>query len=367
MRVLIAAGGTAGHVFPGLALAARLRDRAGAEVRFIGRAGGTESRMVPPAGVPLVTVEARPFVRRATPAALAAPFSALRAAHRCRPFVRGADVVVSMGGYVGVPVSIAAWREGRPLVVHEQNAVPGAANRLAARWAKVVALSFAEAADRLPRRTVTFVTGNPVRERVLRVPMSRETLRAEAHRRFGLEPDRHTIVVFGGSQGALHLDRATLGAARRLAGRSDLQLLLITGAAHEEEVRLHMPRTGELIVRWLSFVEEMELVYAAADLVVSRAGATTIAELAVCGLPALLVPYPYATARHQEANARALQRAGGASVLLDDQLTPVTLSERIEELLGGPEQLRAMAERSEAFGRPAAADALADVVVGVLP
>ena len=351
MRVLIAAGGTAGHVFPGLALAARLRDRAGAEVRFIGRAGGTESRMVPPAGFSLVTVEARPFVRRATPAALAAPIAALRAAHRCRPVIRGADVVVSMGGYVGVPVSIAAWREGKPLVVHEQNAVPGAANRLAARWAAAVALSFAEAAERLPRRTATVVTGNPVREPILRVPLGRDALRAEGQRRFGLEPGRHTIVVFGGSQGALHLDRATLGAARRLAGRSDLQLLLITGAAHEEEVRRHMPRTGELIVRWLSFVEEMELVYSAADLVVSRAGATTIAELAVCGLPALLVPYPYATARHQEANARALQRAGGASVLLDDQLTPVTLSERIEELVDDHARLRTMAESSATFGR----------------
>jgi UDP-N-acetylglucosamine--N-acetylmuramyl-(pentapeptide) pyrophosphoryl-undecaprenol N-acetylglucosamine transferase len=361
VRVLIAAGGTAGHLFPGLALADRLREL-GEDVRFAGRATGSEARMVPQAGYPLATVEARPFVRRASPAALVAPFAALRAAHRCRPLVRWADVVVSMGGYVGVPVSMAAWREGKPLVAHEQNAVPGAANRLAARWATVVALAFAEAAHLLPKRTRTAVTGNPVRAPILRVPMMRDELRAEAHRRFGLEAGRRTAVVFGGSQGALHLDRATVGAARRLAARADLQLLLITGAAHEQEVRRHMPQTSDLLVRWTPFVDEMELVYAVADLVVSRAGATTIAELTVCGLPSLLVPYPYATARHQEANARALQRAGGASVLLDDQLTPVTLSERIEELLDHDERLRAMAERAAGFGRPAAADALADLV-----
>lgn len=362
MRVVLAAGGTAGHIFPGLALARRLRDGHGAEVLFVGRAGGQESRLIPAAGFRLVTVESRPFVRRLSPAALAAPVAALRAARRARRVVRGADVAVGMGGYTSVPVAVAAWRERVPLVLHEQNAVPGLANRLAARWARAVALSFAEAASRFPRRARTVVTGNPVRDAIARVPAERDALTAEAREELGLEAGRRTVVVFGGSQGALHLDRAAAGAVGLLGDRDDLQLLIITGPAHVQEVERRLPHGSPLPVRAVPFVDRMELVYAAADLAVSRAGAGTIAELTVAGVPALLIPYPYATGDHQEANARALQRAGGAAVLLDDQLEPAILSERVLEMLE-PVRLKAMGERSAAFGRPDAAEALANLVV----
>lgn len=362
MRVVLAAGGTAGHIFPGLALARRLRDGHGAEVLFVGRAGGQESRLIPAAGFRLVTVESRPFVRRLSPAALAAPVAALRAARRARRVVRGADVAVGMGGYTSVPVAVAAWRERVPLVLHEQNAVPGLANRLAARWARAVALSFAEAASRFPRRARTVVTGNPVRDAIARVPAERDALTAEAREELGLEAGRRTVVVFGGSQGALHLDRAAAGAVGLLGDRDDLQLLIITGPAHMQEVERRLPHGSPLPVRAVPFVDRMELVYAAADLAVSRAGAGTIAELTVAGVPALLIPYPYATGDHQEANARALQRAGGAAVLLDDQLEPAILSERVLEMLE-PVRLKAMGERSAAFGRPDAAEALANLVV----
>jgi len=361
LRVLVAAGGTAGHVFPGLAVGRRLRDRFGADVLFIGRSDGQEARLVPEAGFRLVTVEARPFVRRVSIAALRAPLTALRAAGRARRVVRGADVVLGMGGYVSVPVSLAAGRERVPLVIHEQNAVLGLANRVAARWAAAVALAFEDASPGVPRRTAAVVTGNPVRESVLRVPMEREALAKEARTEFRLEPDRKTVVVFGGSQGALHLNQAAVGAARVLSGRSDLQILMITGPAHHERFRREIrPRAG-LLLRAEPFVERMELVYACADLAVARAGASTVAELAVSGLPALLIPYPYATGRHQEANARALQRAGGASVLLDDQLGPESLADRIIELVDHRERLDLMATASAAFARPDAADALATV------
>jgi len=362
MRVVLAAGGTAGHIFPGLALARRLRDGHGAEVLFVGRAGGQESRLIPAAGFRLVTVESRPFVRRLSPAALAAPVAALRAARRARRVVRGADVAVGMGGYTSVPVAVAAWRERVPLVLHEQNAVPGLANRLAARWARAVALSFAEAASRFPRRARTVVTGNPVRDAIARVPAERDALAAEAREELGLEAGRRTVAVFGGSQGALHLNRAAAGAVGLLGDRDDLQLLIITGPAHMQEVERRLPHGSPLPVRAVPFVDRMELVYAAADLAVTRAGAGTIAELTVGGIPALLVPYPYATGDHQEANARALQRAGGAAVLLDEQLEPAILAERILEMLE-PVRLKAMGERSAAFGRPDAAEALADLVV----
>lgn len=361
MRVIMAAGGTAGHIFPGLAVARSLRDRFDAEVVFVGRAGSQEARLVPEEGFPLVAVESRPFVRRLSPDALAAPVTALRAARRCRGLLRDADVAVGMGGYASVPVSLAALRTRRPLVLHEQNAVPGLANRMAARWARAVALTFGEAGRRLPRRARAVVTGNPVREGILRVPRDRDALAAAGRRDLGLEEGRRTVVLFGGSQGALHLNRVAVDAVRLLAGRDDLQVLLITGPAHHAEVIRMLPATDGLLVVAFPFVERMEHAYAAADLVVARAGASTVAELTVCGLPALLVPYPYATGRHQEANARALERAGGASVLLDDQIDGRGLAERIDALLV-PERLSAMAERSSAFGRPDAATAVADLV-----
>lgn len=362
-RVLIAAGGTAGHVFPGLAVARSLRDRFEANVRFIGRSDGQEATLVPEAGFHLITVEARPFVRRISVAALRAPLTALRAAGKARGVVGGADVVLGMGGYVSVPVSLAAGRERVPLVIHEQNAVLGLANRVAARWAVAVALAFEEASSGVPRRTPAVVTGNPVRESVLRVPPERDALTKEAMKELGLEPDRRTVAVFGGSQGALHLNRAAVGAAKILDGRSDLQILLITGPNHHERFRREIRPGSALLFRMEPYVERMELVYASADLAVSRAGASTVAELAVCGVPALLVPYPYATGRHQEANARALQRAGGASVLLDDQLGPESLADRIIELVDHRERLALMTEASTAFGKPDAADALATLAV----
>lgn len=361
-RVLVAGGGTAGHVFPGLALARVLRER-GHEVAFLGTDRGQEVQLVPAAGFPLTTVPSRPFVRALSPAALEAPVAVLRAMRRSRPLARSSDVVVGMGGYASVPAVIAARRERRPVVIHEQNAVAGLANRIGGRMASAVGVTFSASRRWFPRKRRVVVTGNPVREVILTVPEAREALAEEAAGELGLDGGRRTVVLFGGSQGALHLNQAAVGAARLLARRSDLQLLVITGPAHHETIDRAMPAAEGLLVRVVPFVERMELVYALADLVVSRSGATTIAELTVCGLPALLVPYPYATGRHQEANARALQRAGGASVLLDDQVTSNTLAARIEDLIDFEERLTAMAEASRRFGRPDAAAALADLVL----
>lgn len=361
MNVLIAGGGTAGHVFPALALAARLVAD-GHDVRFAGTASGQEARLVPAAGYRFETVDARPLERRVSVRALTAPIAAVRSVGQVGPIAAEADVVVGMGGYVSVPVALAALRARRALVLHEQNAVPGLANRTLARTARTVALAFAEARRAFPRRTTTVVTGNPVREAILAVPTDREALAAEARRELDLEDGRRTLVVLGGSQGALHVNRAVVAALGRLE-RDDLQVVLLTGPAHVAATEASLPGATQVRVRVLGFLERMELAYAVADLVVARAGATTVAELAVCGLPAIVIPYPYATGRHQEANARALQRAGGATMLLDDELDGRVLAERIAWLLDDDDRRRAMAERSSSWGRPDAADALAEVVL----
>jgi UDP-N-acetylglucosamine--N-acetylmuramyl-(pentapeptide) pyrophosphoryl-undecaprenol N-acetylglucosamine transferase len=317
---------------------------------------------VPAAGYRFEEIEARPLERRVSTRALTAPVAAVRSVGQVRPLAAWADVVVGMGGYVSVPVALAALRSRRPLVLHEQNAVPGLANRTLARPARTVALAFKEARRAFPRRTRAVVTGNPVRPQILAVPGDRGSLLDQSRRELDLEADRRTVVVFGGSQGALHLNLAVVDALGRL-DREDLQVLLLTGPAHAEAVRTALPTSGACRVRVLGFLERMELAYAVADLVVARSGATTVAELAVCGVPSILVPYPYATGRHQEANARALQRAGGASMLLDDELDGRVLAERVSWLLDDRERLERFAERARAWSRPDATDALADAVL----
>jgi UDP-N-acetylglucosamine--N-acetylmuramyl-(pentapeptide) pyrophosphoryl-undecaprenol N-acetylglucosamine transferase len=170
--------------------------------------------------------------------------------------------------------------------------------------------------------------------------------------------------VFGGSQGALHVNRAVVEGIGLMRDRADLQVLLLTGPAHHGAVSASLADEGDVLVRTLAFLDRMELAYAVADLVLSRAGATTVAELTVCGLPSILVPYPYATGRHQEANAKALQRAGAATIVMDEALSGAMVARRVGELIDSPERLSAMAGRSAASGHPDADGRLALVVVG---
>lgn len=365
MRVVIGTGGTAGHIFPALATAERLRDEHGASVVFVGTGSGQEGTIVPAAGFPLKVIEAAPFHRGVSLRAIRAPISALRAATKARAFIRGADAVLGMGGYVSVPVTLATRREHVPLVVHEQNAVMGLANRLSARWAAAVGLSFREAGRHLPRRSRAVLVGNPVRADIVDAAARQGELAAAARRELELEDGRTTILVFGGSQGALRLNRATVELSELLRDRDDVQILLATGPRNHREVVERLSAARGVPVRAVPFLDRIELAYAVADLAVSRAGATTVAELAVSGVPSVLIPYPYATGNHQEANARALERAGGAAVLLDEQTNGRMLAAVILKLLQWPDRLGSMARAARAFARPDAAAALAGLVVSV--
>ncbi|MGH2691930.1 MAG: undecaprenyldiphospho-muramoylpentapeptide beta-N-acetylglucosaminyltransferase [Actinomycetota bacterium] len=365
MRIVIGTGGTAGHIFPALATGIRLRDRYGAEVVFAGTTSGQEATLVPKVGFRFESIEATPFHRRASLRTVLAPITALRAAGEARRFVRGADAVLGMGGYVSVPVSLAARREHVPLIVHEQNAVLGLANRLAARWAATVALSFREAGRHLPRGARAVTVGNPVRDPIVDAAGRRHELAVEGRERFGLEEGRRTILIFGGSQGAVRLNNAVLELCRLLHNRDDLQVLLVSGPRNHQALIERLPSPGRLLLRVLPFVERIELAYSVADLAIARSGATTVAELCVCGVPSILVPYPYATANHQEANARALERAGGAIVLLDEQTSGGALAALVDKLLEWPGRLPALARAAREFGRPDAGDSLAGLVVSV--
>lgn len=366
-RVLVAGGGTAGHVFPAVAVARELRRLADVEPVFVGVGDRLEARLVPQAGFRLHEIHAVPIPRRPSPRLLRVP-GALRAAVRdCERVIdeEGAQAAVTFGGYVSFPVSRAAARRGLPLVVHEQNAVPGLANRVAARWATHIAVTFPGSADRFRRRERCAVTGNPVREDML--DLDRAERRAAARAAFGLDRDTPTLLVFGGSQGARSLNRALLDAQARW-GDADVQILHAAGralfaeaAAAWEEVRtrgVNGPR-----VRLVDFIEEMGDAYAAADVVVCRSGATSIAELTTLGLPSVLVPYPYATGDHQRHNAEALARIGGAEVITDEELDGGRLVETVAPLLTDPSRHAEVASAARAFGRPDAAVNVARLVL----
>ncbi len=230
MNVIVTGGGTAGHVFPALATAHALRDRHGATVLFIGADDGQEAALVPDAGFPFVGLRVAAAQSRFSLDTLRAIALAFRGSRRARSLVRGADVVVSIGGFASAPAVLAARRTHRPLVLIEPNTVPGVVNRIAARWASVVATTFAGTAARLPAGTRIERTGNPIRQEIRAVVAERDRLRAEAREAFDLAPDRTTVLVFGGSQGALHIDRTIAAALPLLRDRGDLQLLVSTGA-----------------------------------------------------------------------------------------------------------------------------------------
>lgn len=358
MNVVLAGGGTAGHVFPAIAVADDLRDR-GAEVTFIGAGDGQEATLVPDAGYRFVPVRAVSAQTRLSLRSAKAIALAIRAARAVRPIVASADVVIGIGGFASAPGALAARWTARPLLLIEQNSVPGAVNRIAARWARVVATTFEATAARLPRGPRVVRTGNPIRPEILAVTARREELAREAIVAFGLEGDRRTVLVVGGSQGALHLDETVARALPLLAGHDDLQLLVSTGRDHEHVVA-GAASAAPLPVRVVPFIERMDLALAASHLAVSRSGAG-VAELAACGLPSILVPYPYATENHQEANAREVVRAGAATLLLDADLSAQRLASVILELMDDRVRLEAMGAAAREWARPDAARRIADL------
>ncbi len=333
MRVLLAGGGTAGHTSPLLATADALRRLDPAvEVTALGTPRGLEGRVVPAAGYPLEMIPPVPLPRRPSadlarvPARLrAAVNGALEVVDRLQP-----AVVVGFGGYVSVPAYLAARRRHVPIVVHEGNALPGIANRLGARLTPHVATSFPDT----PLRHGRYV-GMPIRRMIS--TLDRDAMRAEARRGLGLDPDRPTLLVTGGSQGARRLNQAVSGAEAGFAA-AGVQVLHVVGPQGEASVA-RTPGQPPYVV--LPFVDRMDLAYAAADLVLCRAGANTVTEVAAVGLPAVFVPLPIGNGE-QELNARPVVEAGGGLLVSDGALTAEWVSRTVPALAADAGRLAAM-------------------------
>ena len=367
--VLLAGGGTAGHVNPLLAVADALREaRPGVGLVVLGTTEGLESRLVPEHGLDLAVVPRVPLPRRPTLDWLRLPGrlrAAVRAAGRAID-ESGAVVVVGFGGYVATPAYLAARRRGVPVVVHEQNARPGLANRLGARWASAVATTFP--ATRLPRAQVT---GLPLRAAVARLAAERSddpvVARARAAIELGLDPSLPTLLVTGGSLGAVSLNRTVAGAAGGLLA-AGVQVLHLTGTGKAAPVSAALAGVaGAERYHVLEYLARMELALAVADLVLCRAGAGTVCELAALGIPAVYVPLPFGNGE-QRLNAASVVAAGGGLVVEDDALTPAWVRERLVPLLGAESSTRArMAAAAATVGVRDAAARVAAMVTALLP
>ncbi|WP_307845031.1 undecaprenyldiphospho-muramoylpentapeptide beta-N-acetylglucosaminyltransferase [Actinotalea solisilvae] len=363
--VLLAGGGTAGHVNPLLAVADELRRRhPGATLTVLGTATGLEAELVPVRGYPLREVPRVPLPRRPTADWLRLPGrlgAAVRAADAALTSTR-AQVVVGFGGYVSTPAYLAARRRGIPVVVHEQNARPGLANRLGARWARSVAVTFP--GTPLPGAVVT---GLPLRTAVADLVAARRddgaAVRADAAARLGLDPGRPVLVVTGGSLGALSLNRAASGAAADLLA-AGAQVLHLTGRGKADAVRdvlATLAPEAAAGYHVLEYLPEMERALAVADLVLCRAGAGTVSELAALGVPAVYVPLPVGNGE-QRLNAAPVVGAGGGLLVDDAALDAGLVRTTLVPLLADPVRLAAMGRAAAGVGVTDGAARVADLV-----
>jgi len=360
VRILIAAGGTGGHIFPALAIARALRRRIpDAQVEFVGTGGGLETDYFKASGFPLHQVQIRGLKGKKA-AKLMGSFALLPQA-----FLRSwiilsqvhPDVAVGVGGYVSGPLLLLSAMRGIPTLVHEQNCFPGWTNRVLAPLVRQIAYSFPESAAHFAsgRKKMT-LTGNPIRREILTGD------REEAARRFDLSPHRFTLLSFGGSQGASRINLALLEALPYLVPlREQIQFLHASGERDLLQVEEGLARS-HLQGRVCPFIQEMASAYALADLVLCRAGATTIAELVALGKPSLLVPYPYAANDHQRHNAEALVRLGAAQLILDQDLNGNILARLVEEALRDPQGRELMGSKAKSLARIDADDRIADLV-----
>jgi UDP-N-acetylglucosamine--N-acetylmuramyl-(pentapeptide) pyrophosphoryl-undecaprenol N-acetylglucosamine transferase len=353
MRVLLAGGGTAGHTSPLLATADALRRLdPDVEITCLGTARGLETRVIPEAGYPLELVSPVPLPRRPDADMVRFPVQLRRAVRETRAVLDRVrpDVVVGYGGYVSVPAYLAARRRV-PVVVHEQNAKPGFANKLGARIAGRVAVSFPDT----PLPHAEYV-GLPIRPMI--AGLDRQAVRAEARAFFGLDPERPTLLVTGGSQGAQRLNRAVSAAAGALS-EAGVQVLHVQGKHGGAEPG---PTATPYVV--LDYCDRMDLALAAADLTVCRAGANTVTEAAATGLPAVLVPLPIGNGE-QELNARPVVDAGGALLVADAALTPEWVAATVPGLATDGARLREMSLAAAALIPRDADEKLARIVLEV--
>jgi UDP-N-acetylglucosamine--N-acetylmuramyl-(pentapeptide) pyrophosphoryl-undecaprenol N-acetylglucosamine transferase len=360
MRLLVAGGGTGGHLFPGLALGEEVKTRHPRnDVLFVGSARGIEAREVPKAGYPLRIIDVGPLKRQGLFGLMKGlyrlPKSLVQSLSILKKF--DPDVVVGVGGYSSGPVVFAAWLKGIPTAIQEQNALPGFTNRTLSKIVNVVFVAFPEAEARFPKGK-THLLGNPIRRAFL-----------DNYLHTKPQGERLSLFVTGGSQGAHVLNLRVAEAMEKLAPLIGHKLSLRhqTGVKDQPEIaaRYEKLKSTGFQAEATAFIDDMPRAYAEADLMVCRAGATTIAELTVCKKPSILVPFPFAADDHQTVNARSLVQAGAALLIPESELSADRLVSELQTFESDRSKLAKMSRASGLLGRPEAAREIADVCVSL--
>ncbi len=355
MKVLIAGGGTGGHIYPGLAIARSLEENfSDLELLFVGTKQGLEADIIPKEGYELKTISVEGLPRKVSIKLFKSLFKSTKALIESKRIIKEfkADIVIGTGGYVCGPVVLAAALDNIPTLIHEQNAYPGITNKLLSRFVDRVALSNIDAKKYFSNPAKITLTGNPIRPEIL------EKSREEGFKELNLRADKKIILVFGGSRGAKSINQAVVNLYGRIE-QLDCQLLHITGkrdfAAIKEQAKkkgIKDLEKGKIIIK--PYLYNMSAALAVSSIVISRAGATGLAEITACGIPAILIPYPYAAEDHQLHNARSLERKGAAKVILDNEITADLLYQNIKSILSNKSELTKMSAASRSLGRPEA-------------
>ncbi|MBQ4160858.1 MAG: undecaprenyldiphospho-muramoylpentapeptide beta-N-acetylglucosaminyltransferase [Clostridia bacterium] len=362
MRILLAGGGTAGHINPALSIAdqVRLHDP-DAEVLFVGKRGNMEEKLVTKRGYAIDFIEIEGF-KRSPLKNIRVVFKTLKAIAQSKKIIKKfrPDVVVTTGGYVSGPVMVAAHQSGVPSLIHESNVYPGVAVKMAARTATRIAVSFDKTRELIAQKEKCIKTGNPVRAEIL------ETTREQARKALRIK-DKPLVLVFGGSLGAQKLNEAVLGYIENIQNAENVQLIFGTGERNYAEVmgalsekQINVPECEHIKV--LPYIYNMNEAMAAADVVISRAGAITLAELMALGKPSVLIPSPNVAYNHQETNARQLEKNGAALVLTEAELTAKTLQEKIDLLLSDANRLYTIGENAKKMGVRDATERIYEII-----
>ena len=363
MRLILSGGGTGGHIYPALTLIDAIKNKKpDAEFLYVGTEKGLEADIVPKAGINFTALKLeggleRRFTLENISRAANAVWSIKHASDIVKNFKPNA--VVGTGGYVCGPILLAASLMKVPTLIQEQNAVAGVTNKILSKFVDKIAVGTRDSLKNFPPNK-TIYTGNPIRKEVLAAKKS------DGLKEFGFTEDKPIVLISGGSRGARSINNAMIDVLKSAAQKNSAQFLHVTGKGEFDSVMKKLSDLDAPNIKIVPYLYNMPTALAMADLAVFRAGATGLAELTARGVPAILIPYPYAAENHQEFNAKSLVEAGAARMILNKDLTAEILSAQLEELLSSPEKLKSMAEASLSLGKPLAADEIADMILKLI-
>ncbi|MDG5788287.1 undecaprenyldiphospho-muramoylpentapeptide beta-N-acetylglucosaminyltransferase [Evansella sp. AB-P1] len=361
MKVLVTGGGTGGHIYPALALIRSIKKHnSKAEFLYIGTENGLEAKIISKEDIPFKTVTITGFQRKLSFENVKTVLRFLKAVKVSKKYIKQfkPDIVIGTGGYVCGPVVYAAAKKGIPTVIHEQNSVPGLTNKFLSKYVNKIAISFEDSKDFFPKEKVE-LTGNPRAQEVVEAAKSSKGNKLTS---LGLSSTRRTVLIVGGSRGAKPINDAVIGILDEL-GKKEYQCLYVTGEVHYENVKNEWSKVkSSKNIVCVPYIHDMPQVLSEVDLLVARAGATTLSEITALGLPSILIPSPYVTNNHQEKNCRSLEHVNAARVILEKEMSSEKLLQEIDSIFNDSVTWNEMHHGALKLGQPTSGDELYRII-----